>query len=289
MQETTNLETGKVIPPTTPLALTAQTFLGNLWKLTRPYWTSEERWKARDLLAATVALTLGMVYVLVLLNQWYQAFFNALQDKNFAAFSWQLLRWPILATIYIVMAVYQLYLNMLLQMRWRRWLTEVYFNDWLADRVYYRMEVKDYGTDNPDQRIAQDLQIFTSMSLTLALGLLRAVVTLASFVGILWGLSGSLPVPVAGTTLEVPGYMVRAALLYTIGGTWLTHKIGHPLVGLNFDQPRAPAQAGLAIPGRSHLRPRRGHGTAPLWARPQPSGQEHLHQHRTPPDARRVS
>lgn len=241
MQQTTRPDAGKVIPSTTPLALTAKTFLGNLWKLTQPYWGSEERWRARGLLAAIVTLNLGLVYVLVLFNQWNQAFFDAIQDKNFPEFSWQLLRFSILAAVYIVVAVHQLYLNMLLQIRWRRWLTEVYFNDWLADRVYYRMEVKDYGTDNPDQRIAQDLQIFTSRSLSLALGLLRAVVTLASFIGILWGLSGSLAVPVAGTTLDVPGYMVWVALLYAIGGTWLTHKIARPLVRLNFDQQRFEA------------------------------------------------
>lgn len=241
MQRIITPEAGEDRPPTTALTLTAHTFLGNLWKLTRPYWVSEERWSARGLLAATIALSLGMVYLLVRINQWYQLFFDALQNKNFDEFTWQLLRLLILTAIYIVMAVYQLYLNMLVQIRWRRWLTEVYCHDWLADRVYYRMEVKDYGADNPDQRIAQDLQLFTSMSLSLALGLLRAVVTLASFIGILWGLSGSFPVPVAGTTLDIPGYMVWVVLLYAIGGTWLTHIIGRPLVRLNFDQQRFEA------------------------------------------------
>jgi putative ATP-binding cassette transporter len=238
---TTSSQAGKVTSPTTQFTLTAKTFAGNLWKLTQPYWISEERWSARGLLVALVALTLGQVYLMVLFNLWYQAFFNALQDKNFAEFSWQLLRFAVLAAIYIVTAVYQLYLDMLLQMRWRRWLTEVYFTDWLADGVYYRMEVKDYGADNPDQRIAQDLQIFTSKSLFLGLGLLKAAVTLVSFVGILWGLSGSLSIPVAGTTLTIPGYMVWAALLYAITGTWLAHTIGRPLVGLNFDQQRFEA------------------------------------------------
>ena len=241
MRRTTRSQAGKFPSPATKFALTAHTFLGNLWKLTKPYWVSEERWSARALLAGLVALTLGQVYLMVLFNLWYQAFFNALQDKNFAEFSWQLLRFAMLAGVYIVAAVYQLYLDMLLQMRWRRWLTEVYCTDWLADGAYYRMEVKDYGADNPDQRIAQDLQIFTSKSLFLGLGLLKAAVTLVSFVGILWGLSGSLSIPVAGTTLTIPGYMVWAALLYAVTGTWLAHAIGRPLVGLNFDQQRFEA------------------------------------------------
>jgi putative ATP-binding cassette transporter len=243
----TRSRAGKVILLKTQFALTATTFLGKLWKLTQPYWICEERWSALGLLVALVALNLGQVYILVLFNLWYQAFFNALQDRNFAEFSWQLLRFSVLAAIYIVTAVYQLYLDMLLQMRWRRWLTEVYFNDWLADGVYYRMEVKDYGTDNPDQRIAEDLQIFTSRSLFLGLGLLKAMVTLVSFVGILWGLSGSLSVPVAGLTLSIPGYMVWAALLYAIAGTWLAHTIGGPLVGLNFNQQRYEADLRFSL------------------------------------------
>lgn len=241
MRRMSGSQASEVAAPATRFALTAQTFLGNLWKLIKPYWVSEERWSARGLLLALVVLTLGQVFLMVLFNLWYQAFFNALQDKNFAEFSWQLLRFAMLAAVYIVTAVYQLYLDMLLQIRWRRWLTEVYFRDWLADGVYYRMEVKDYGADNPDQRIAQDLQIFTNKSLSLGLGLLKAVVTLVSFVGILWGLSGSLSIPLAGTTLTIPGYMVWAALLYAITGTWLAHVIGRPLVGLNFDQQRFEA------------------------------------------------
>jgi len=224
--------TNNIMQQKPSLTLSARTFLGNLWQLIRPYWFSEERWIARGLLAALVALNLGIVYVMVLINQWNQLFYNALQEKDYAAFSQQLIRFSILAAIYIAMAVYQLYFNQMLQIRWRRWLTEVYLNDWLSDRVYYRLELKDYGTDNPDQRISQDLQIFAGSSLSLALGLLSSVVTLISFVSILWMLSGTLTVAVAGTDISVPGYMVWVALVYAAAGTYLTRYIGKPLIGL---------------------------------------------------------
>jgi putative ATP-binding cassette transporter len=206
-----------------------------------PYWRSEDRWAARGLLVIVVAFNLGIVYLNVLLNQWNNGFYNALQDKNYAVFVHQLVRFSWLAGLYIVVAVYQLYLNQMLQIRWRRWLTERYLKAWLADGAYFRMQLAAGETDNPDQRIAEDLQLFVSGTLGLAIGGLRAVVTLVSFVAILWGLSGSVTIPLGHSSLTLPGYMVWAALVYAIIGTWLTSRIGRPLVRLNFDQQRYEA------------------------------------------------
>ena len=216
-------------------------FIRDLWALLRPYWTSEERRTAWLLLIANIVLTLAMVYMTVLFNQWYNLFYNALQDKAQAEFFHQIGRFCVLATIYIVIAVYRIYLNQMLQIRWRRWLTEEYLKDWLADRNYYRMQLKGDGTDNPDQRIADDFRLFVDESLSLGLGFLNAVVTLASFVGILWLLSGSLEIPFGGTTYVIYGYMVWVAIVYAIAGTWLTHKIGKPLIPLNFNQQKYEA------------------------------------------------
>ena len=216
-------------------------FIRDLWALLRPYWTSEERRTAWLLLIANIVLTLAMVYMTVLFNQWYNLFYNALQDKAQAEFFHQIGRFCVLATIYIVIAVYRIYLNQMLQIRWRRWLTEEYLKDWLADRNYYRMQLKGDGTDNPDQRIADDFRLFVDESLSLGLGFLNAVVTLASFVGILWLLSGSLEIPFGGTTYVIYGYMVWVAIVYAIVGTWLTHKIGKPLIPLNFNQQKYEA------------------------------------------------
>ena len=210
------------------------------WTLIRPYWFSEDRWAGRGLLVLVIGLNLGIVYINVLLNQWNNAFYNALQDKNFTVFWSQLVRFTWLAALFIVAAVYQIYLNQMLQIRWRRWLTERYLGAWLADGAYYRMQLTAAETDNPDQRIAEDLRLFVGATLTLGIGGMRAVVTLVAFLGILWGLSGSITVPV-GSGWTIPGYMVWAALLYAIVGTWLTNLIGRPLVRLNFDQQRYEA------------------------------------------------
>src|SRR5438105_493918 len=196
--------------------------LPDAWKMIRPYWFSEDRWPARGLLLVVVALTLGMVYLSVLLNQWNNDFFSALQEKNSTMFRQQLVRVSWLVGVFIMLAVYQLYLSQMLEIRWRRWLTERYLRAWLTDGVYYRMQLVAHETDNPDQRIAEDIQLLISHALALFIGGLRAIVTLATFVAILWGLSGRLTVSVGGLSLVLPGYMVCVSLLYALGGTWLT-------------------------------------------------------------------
>jgi vitamin B12/bleomycin/antimicrobial peptide transport system ATP-binding/permease protein len=214
--------------------------LRDAWTLIRPYWFSEDRWAGRGLLLVVVVLNLFIVYINVLLSKWYNLFYNSLQDKDFSAFGSLLIRFSWLAGFYIVAVVYQIYLNQMLQIRWRRWLTERYLGAWLTDGAYYRMQLTSGETDNPDQRISDDLRLFVTGALSLSIGGMRAVVTLVSFLGILWGLSGSITLPIgAGVTL--PGYMVWAALAYAIAGTWLTNLIGRPLVRLNFNQQRYEA------------------------------------------------
>jgi putative ATP-binding cassette transporter len=215
--------------------------LSDAWTLVRPYWFSEDRWAGRGLLLLVVGLNLGIVYINVLLNKWNNAFYNSLQDKDYGAFVSLLFRFSWLAGLFILMAVYQLYLNQMLQIRWRRWLTERYLNAWLADGAYYRMQLSAGETDNPDQRIAEDLRLFVAGALSLSIGGMRAVVTLVSFLGILWGLSGSVTLPLGAGGITVPGYMVWAAFVYAVAGTWLTNLIGRPLVRLNFDQQRYEA------------------------------------------------
>jgi vitamin B12/bleomycin/antimicrobial peptide transport system ATP-binding/permease protein len=214
-------------------------FLRDTWRLAKPYWSSEDRWAARSLLAVVVAMNLGLVYINVLLNKWQNTFFNAVQEKNATVFFHQLWVFTWLAALFIAVAVYQLYLNQMLQIRWRRWLTDRYLNAWLSDRTYYRMQLMAGDADNPDQRIAEDVRLFVTRSLSLSLQFLSAATTLVSFVGILWFLSGPMKLPWLGWT--VPGYMVWAAILYSILGTWLTEKVGRRLVRLDFDQQRYEA------------------------------------------------
>ena len=216
-------------------------FLKECWALARPYWVSEEKLGARLLLAVIVALNLGEVYINVLLNQWNNDFYNSLQTVNKDAFIEALIRFTYLAFSFIVVAVYKVYLNQMLRLKWRRWMTNQWLEKWLANQRYYRMQLIGTPTDNPDQRISEDVEQFIQLSLGLTLGMLSSVVTLFSFLTILWGLSGSLDIPLFGFTLSIPGYMLWVALIYAAAGTWLTMKIGRPLIRLNFDQQRYEA------------------------------------------------
>lgn len=212
-------------------------FLTAFWALTKPYWVSSERRKASPLLAMVVGLALMLVWIEVQFNAWNNTMYNTFQDKDQAEFFRQLGLFTVLAVLYIVTGVYRIYFGQMLQIEWRTWLTERFLAEWMKDQAYYRLSLVDHGTDNPDQRIAEDLKLFVDYTLSLALGLLSAVVTLVTFVVILWTLSGSLDI--AGFT--IPGYMVWAALLYAIVGTWLTHLIGKPLIRLDFNQQRFEA------------------------------------------------
>ena len=218
-------------------------FLRAFWQLAKPYWVSEQRGKGLMLLAAVVGLTLGLVWINVELNYWNRAFYDAIQEKKIDDFYRLLGKFTVLAFAFIAAAVYRVYLQQMLQIEWRTWLNEHYLNDWLRDRAYYRLQLLDRGTDNPDQRIADDLRMFVDATLSLTLGLLSAVVTLLSFITILWTLSGALEL--WGVT--IPAYMVWCALLYAIAGTWLTHVIGRPLIGLEFGQQRFEADYRFAL------------------------------------------
>jgi vitamin B12/bleomycin/antimicrobial peptide transport system ATP-binding/permease protein len=234
-------------------------FLKDAWRLSRPYFmTSEERWSARGLLVAIVAMNLTLVGLSVVLSFWRREFYNALQDKDWKAFLELLFLYRKtdsgfmpgfceVASVHIILAVYSVYINQMLQIRWRRWLTTEYLTEWLSDRAYYNISLTAdraaVGTDNPDQRIAEDLRDFTSMSLSLTLDLLSNIVSLCSFVGILWGLSGA----IEAFGIPIPGYMVWVALAYALIGTTLTHLVGRPLSILNFRQQRVEADFRYAL------------------------------------------
>ena len=215
--------------------------LAIIWRLARPYFFAEDRWAGRALLGAVITIELSIVAINVMLNQWNNRFYNALQERNWDAFISELGFFCILATIYIVLAVYQLYLNQWLQIRWRRWMTQHYLDHWLAGANHYRMQLLGDAADNPDQRIAEDINLFIDRTLTITVGLLSAIVTLVSFVVILWTLSAAAPLHLFGASFAIPGYLVWAALLYAAVGTTLTHLIGWPLISLNFRQQRFEA------------------------------------------------
>jgi putative ATP-binding cassette transporter len=212
-----------------------------VWRIAAPYFRSEDKFAGRLLLASVIAIELTVVGINVLLNQWNNRFYNALQEKDWDGFVREIGIFCILASCFIALSVYQLYLNQWLQIRWRRWLTSRYLGQWLHDANHYRMQLKGDAADNPDQRISDDVKLFVDQTLSICVGLLSAAVTLVSFVIILWGLSAESPLTIFGTEFEIPGYLVWGALIYAIFGTALTHWIGSPLVFLDFQQQRFEA------------------------------------------------
>jgi putative ATP-binding cassette transporter len=210
------------------------------WSLIRPYWISEERWVARGMIAVIIAMNLAIVYINVRLNSWTASFYNALEGKQTQVFGGLLITFTVLAFSFIILAVYSLYLRQLLGFRWRQWMTRVYVREWLGDTVFYRIE-RDRLADNPDQRIADDLQSLTVSTLSLSLDLLSTVVTLASFVTILWSIGGAISIVASGHAVSIPGYMVWAAALYALLGSYLIKRVGGALVGINYQQQRVEA------------------------------------------------
>lgn len=211
-----------------------------IWKLIKPFWVSEEKWRAWSMLITIILLSLGSVYVEVLFNEWRRVFYDALQNKDYPVFKQQIWRFSYLALIFIVISIYRIYLTQQLQMHWRSWMTEKFIAKWLRHKTYYHTEQKQL-VDNPDQRIAEDLNVLTQHTLSLTLGLLSSLVTLFSFISILWHISGPLSFTISQHVFTLPSYMVWFAFLYAALGSLLIGWIGNPLVKLDVNRERFEA------------------------------------------------
>ena len=216
-------------------------FFQDVWYLTKSYWQSEEKKKAFWLLTCIIALTFGVVFMLVQLNTWNNSFYSALQNYDAEKISSELIHFSWLAAIYIILAVYSYYLQQTLILHWRRWLTTRFIDIWLQNKTYYNLQMFGKDTDNPDQRISEDVRQFVEMTLGFAIGILKSLCTFISFVFILYQLSGPLSFSFMGKTWTIHGYMLWASLLYSILGTYITHVVGRKLVKLNFIQQRYEA------------------------------------------------
>ncbi|MGI4856624.1 MAG: ABC transporter ATP-binding protein/permease [Janthinobacterium lividum] len=210
------------------------------WSLIRPFWVSEQRWSARGLLALVIALNMAVVYINVRLNLWNVGFLDSLQRRDAVTFRHALVEFTVIAFSYVAIAIYRIYFRQMLEFRWRQWLTNDYAHRWLKDHAFYRIE-RDHLADNPDQRISDDLQGLASTTLALSLDLLSTLVTLFSFVTILWTVGGALAMTVFHTPIHIPGYMVWVALVYAIVGSAIMFKVGRPLVTINYQQQRVEA------------------------------------------------
>lgn len=217
-------------------------FIVGLFHLITPYWNSEEKKSARLYLAAIITLTIAAVYMTLLLNEWFNSFYSALQNYDSGAVYRGLLRFTGLAFAHIAFAVYSYYLQQRLALRWRKWMTKNYLAKWTGQQMYYRLEMFSQGTaDNPDQRISEDINLFTARTLSFMSGLLRSATTIVCFIFVLWNLSEVLSFSAAGQEIHIYGYLVWTALAYSVFGTWITHKVGHRLVALNYLQQKLEA------------------------------------------------
>jgi putative ATP-binding cassette transporter len=219
-------------------------FLKAFWALTKPYWVSKERGKGLILLATVIGLALASVWMEVRFNTWNRDFYNTFENRDEAEFFRQFGMFTLLAVIWIIIVVYRQYFQQMLLIEWRTWLTDKFLKDWTSDQAHYRMQLlartgstSVAGMDNPDQRIAEDLKLFVDYTLSLGVGFITAAGTLVVFTEILWVLSGVLELG----GVVIPGYLVWVALVYAVGGTFLTHLIGRPLIGLDFNQQRFEA------------------------------------------------
>lgn len=231
-------------------------FWAKAWRLFWLYMRSKE-WKiAWSLLVIVIVLAFASVYLLVQLNAWNRDFYNAVNAKDLTPtpvligtyelftvnkFLYLMGKFTVLATAWIFVVVYRDYLRQVLQVHWRRWLARELWSKWLGHRAYYRLQLKDYGTDNPEQRIEYDLELFTRESLTLSIGLISNVVNIVSFSIVLWGLSGPLSFMLGSTSIEIPAYMLWTAIGYAALGTACTFLLSRKLVPINFVRERLNA------------------------------------------------
>lgn len=211
-------------------------WIKDAWQLAKPYWTSEERYKSSALIGLVIIFNLLVVYMTVLFNSWYNSFYNAIQSYNKTLFFQQIYKFCWLAAIYIALQIIAFYFQKILEIRWRKWMTNYYLDNWFNGKAYYKSRFGIKDCDNPDQRISADIDSFIALFMDLTLGLMNSIVTLFSFAVILWSISGNLSFDAFNHHINIKGYMLYAAIFYAIIGTYLTFKIGKPLIKLNFQQ-----------------------------------------------------
>lgn len=225
--------------------MTKREYLKSSYKLIKPYFISEHKRTAWTLLLAIIALCFAYVYVLTLLNKWNNTFYTALQEYQTDVIFSALKDFSFLAACYIFVAVYSFYLEQMLEIKWRTYLTEQFVSKWLEQRTYYLLQLTHKDTDNPDQRISEDIRLFTNITLTLGMGFMRALGVFIAFVFILWNMSGTVKLPLVNITIN--GYLVYIALIYATLGTAVAHLIGRKLVGLNYIQQQYEANFRYAM------------------------------------------
>jgi putative ATP-binding cassette transporter len=216
-------------------------FVRHLVRLTRRYWRSPDAKFGYALLFTAILLELATVYGYVLLSGAQREIFDGFQHRDMAGFTRAIGSFLLVTGGFVVVAAYRIYARQSLEIRWRRWLTAHYLERWMAAQPSCQMELHRRTTDNPDQRITEDVRDYVASALGLSLSLISAFVTLVSFAGILWSLSGDWSFEAGGATYRIPGLMMWVAILYAVIATALTHRVGRSLVPIQYDRQRFEA------------------------------------------------
>ena len=206
------------------------------WHFIVPYWKSSEKYRAWGMLAAILLLTLGEIGLTVRLTYWTKAFYTALEKHNYSEFVWQIKVFFMLVAVFIPTALSKSLITSFLQFRWRQWMTTKFLHNWVDHDSYYHVTLHKDKVDNPDQRISQDLNLLATLSMDLFLSFFREIVSLFSFAVILWTISTDIPLKLFGYTFKIQGYLVWAAFIYAMLGTYIVVKVGQPLINLDFMQ-----------------------------------------------------
>lgn len=213
-----------------------------LYSLITPYWRSEEKVYAWSMLIATLAVKMSSIYIAVRLNAWSAAFYNALQSLDKTSFNNLLFQFFALVMAAVFIFVSANFMEKYLAFRWRIWLTKQVMKDWLHNSTFCRLFTYDTKTENPDQRISQDMATFTTSSLELSFNIVTEFVKSITFAIILWTLSSALLLPLPnGKQVAVPGYMLWFTVIYVTISTIVIFKSGRPLVALDYSQEKVEA------------------------------------------------
>src|SRR5258708_1743286 len=187
------------------------------WRTARGFWSAPNSWKVAWLMTATlIALVVGQLIFQYQLNVWNRMIFDALEKKDSATVLRQAIIFIPLAAGSIAVAVAIVYARMRMQRRWRAWLTEHTMTRWLAKGRYYQLNLIEGDHKNPEARIGDDIRIATEQPVDFAVGILSAVLTSATFMGVLWTVGGNLTIGFSGREFFIPGYLVIAVVLYCV-------------------------------------------------------------------------
>jgi len=195
----------------------AQPLVRRFWHTARGFWSSKKSWKVAWLMTGClIALVVGQLIFQYQLNIWNKAIFDALEKKDSATVLHQAIIFVPLAAGSIAVAVCVVYARMRTQRRWRAWLTEHTMTRWLAHGRYYQLNLIEGDHKNPEARIAEDIRIATEQPVDFAVGILSAVLTSVTFMGVLWSVGGSLTISLGGSSFYIPGYLVIAVVIYCV-------------------------------------------------------------------------